>query len=388
MKLALDKLVGRGGFSRVYLARVTSSSSAIGTEVAVKKMHITKHVQNSVLRHEACAYILLAGSGHSSVPEVYAWGRSQYYDYLALELLGDDVLSVREGLTLRNFVILACAMLDALEHVHSRGIVHCDVKPGNFLFSRAPPKYQLKLIDFGLAIPFRDLSTGEHVLTSERSTGHLRGTELYASIPAHMHCTLARRDDMESLAYTLVHLACGRLPWAHPSVYGVNILHRKVAWRADSEAAQLPPVLAQFVSYTRALGFDAEPEYALWRAAFRALVPDLRSDDVFDPADEGLRVIDWAPPPQPQPQIQIQILQNQPPSSDSDSDSIPSSDDGWVPTSVWPAPVSVPLSHLFGNGDEQAVVRDSEQVEWIEEPPEMGKAWLVQSDCPERMMEF
>ncbi|KZV88465.1 kinase-like protein [Exidia glandulosa HHB12029] len=373
MKLALDKLIGRRGFSRVYVARVTSSSST-NSEVAVKKMHITKHVQNSVLRHEACAYILLAG--HSSVPEVYAWGRSQYYDYLALELLGEDVFSVRDGLTLRNFVILACAMLDALEHVHSRGIVHCDVKPGNFLFSRAAPGYQLKLIDFGLAIPFR---TGAS--EPERSTGHLRGTELYASIPAHMHCTLARRDDMESLAYTLVHLACGRLPWAHPSV---NILHRKVAWRA--EAAGVPPVLAQFVASTRALGFDAEPEYAHWRAAFRALVP-LRDDDQFNPADEGLRVIDWAPQIQPQPQPQIQILQN-PPSSDSDSDSIPSSDDGWVPTSVWPAPVSIRLSHLFADGDEQAVVRDSERLERIEEPPEMGKAWLVQCDRPERMMDF
>lgn len=200
---------------------------------------------------------------------------------------------------------------------------------------------------------------------------------------------------MESLAYTLVHLACGRhaLPWAHQA-RDMNILHRKVAWRPESEEAQLPPVLAQFVSSTRALGFDAEPEYAHWRAAFRALVPELDlRDDVFDPADDGLLVVDWAQAAQIQPQIDAkdEELPNcgQPPSdSASDSDSIPDSDDGWVPTSVWPAPLSIRLSDLFGDGEEQAIVRNSEQLEWIEEPPEMVKAWLVQCDCPEKMVEF
>ena len=40
-----------------------------------------------------------------------------------------------------------------------------------------------------------------------------RGTVRYASVHAHLGRTGSRRDDMESLAYTLVFLLRGRLPW-------------------------------------------------------------------------------------------------------------------------------------------------------------------------------
>lgn len=39
------------------------------------------------------------------------------------------------------------------------------------------------------------------------------GTVRYASVHAHLGRTGSRRDDLESLAYTLVFLVCGRLPW-------------------------------------------------------------------------------------------------------------------------------------------------------------------------------
>ena len=79
--------------------------------VVVKKAHVTKHVRYPALQHEACAFVLL--KGHPSTPEVYAWGRSQYYEYLAMEQLGPDVgsaLKMPQGLTLRNLVVLSCQM--------------------------------------------------------------------------------------------------------------------------------------------------------------------------------------------------------------------------------------------------------------------------------------
>ena len=40
-----------------------------------------------------------------------------------------------------------------------------------------------------------------------------RGTIRYASVHAHLGRTASRRDDLESLAYTLLFLLLGRLPW-------------------------------------------------------------------------------------------------------------------------------------------------------------------------------
>jgi len=51
-----------------------------------------------------------------------------------------------------------------------------------------------------------------------------RGTVRYASVHAHLGRTASRRDDLESLAYTLIFLLRGRLPWQ-----GFQVGHIKIS---------------------------------------------------------------------------------------------------------------------------------------------------------------
>ena len=52
-------------------------------------------------------------AGHPNIPRVLAWGRSQYFEYIAMELLGpniEDVVS-KAGLSQRNAVAFVCQMV-------------------------------------------------------------------------------------------------------------------------------------------------------------------------------------------------------------------------------------------------------------------------------------
>jgi serine/threonine protein kinase len=68
------------------------------------------------------------------------------------------------------------------------------------------------LIDFGLSVPFVD-DNNVHQPQEEHNYSTVVGTALFASINAHQGKNLSRRDDIESLVYTLIYLLTGKLPW-------------------------------------------------------------------------------------------------------------------------------------------------------------------------------
>jgi serine/threonine protein kinase len=96
-------------------------------------------------------------------------------------------------------------MVDALKELHDLGYLHQDVKPDNFRVHNNV----VKILDFGLMMEFKP--TGVH---KELGRYGFQGTPYFGSINAMKGYTLSRRDDIESLCYTLIYMQDQQnFPW-------------------------------------------------------------------------------------------------------------------------------------------------------------------------------
>jgi serine/threonine protein kinase len=113
-----------------------------------------------------------------------------------------------------------------LKNIHLKGVIHRDIKPDNFVIGKDANSHLVYIIDFGLGKFYKDLDNGKHI--NHRYGKGLIGTARYASINAFLGIELSRRDDLESLAYTLIYLAHGSLPWMYIPAKSKLEKHQKI----------------------------------------------------------------------------------------------------------------------------------------------------------------
>jgi eukaryotic-like serine/threonine-protein kinase len=107
-------------------------------------------------------------------------------------------------LTMRQMTDVCIQLLHGLDFLHQNGIVHRDVKPGNFLFSRDGTK--VKIVDFGLS-----KSTTSWRTRWMKESG---GTRLYMSPEQLQKRKLDARSDIFSFGITMYELLTGKHPCA------------------------------------------------------------------------------------------------------------------------------------------------------------------------------
>jgi hypothetical protein len=115
------------------------------------------------------------------------------------------------------------------------------------------------LIDFNLAHLFRNPATYLH---TPFTTDHpIVGTLPFISINGHQGNSQSRRDDLESLAYTIIYSALGDLPWTSNSTRIDKLLCKKTSVTAEELCKGLPAPFCKFVTYVRSLDFTEKPDY-------------------------------------------------------------------------------------------------------------------------------
>ncbi|KAA8545268.1 hypothetical protein F0562_020052 [Nyssa sinensis] len=282
-KFKLGRKIGSGSFGELYLGVNVQT----GEEVACKMESVkTKHPQ---LHYESKLYMLLQGG--TGIPHLKWFGVEGEYNAMVIDLLGpslEDLFNYcNRKLTLKTVLMLADQLINRVEYMHSRGFLHRDIKPDNFLMGLGRKANQVYIIDYGLAKKYRDLQTHKHI--PYRENKNLTGTARYASVNTHLGVEQSRRDDLESLGYVLMYFLRGSLPWQ-----GLKAGTKKQKYDKISEKKMLTPIEvlcksypSEFISYfhyCRSLRFDDKPDYSYLKRLFRDLFirEGYQFDYVFD----------------------------------------------------------------------------------------------------------
>ncbi|HWH20997.1 MAG TPA: serine/threonine-protein kinase [Solirubrobacterales bacterium] len=197
-RFLIERRIGSGGFGVVYEAW----DGRLERPVAVKA--IEQHGAGGdqrVLREAQAA----ARLNHPGIVTLYEMGEQDGNALLVSELVegstlarlaGEDVLSDRE------IGEIGADLCEALDHAHSRGVIHRDIKPQNVQVVDGQPR--AKLMDFGIA-----LVADAAGLTA---TGDVIGTLAYMSPEQAEGLEAGPEADVYSLALTLYECWSGENP--------------------------------------------------------------------------------------------------------------------------------------------------------------------------------
>ena len=262
--LQIKNLLGSGSFGEIYKGK----NIPLNFDLAIKcESSQRKHRQ---LKYESTVLNYLQGDRYPppiGIPALYDFLTSENFSFMMMELLGpslEDLFDIcHNKFSLKTILSLGDQMLSRIEFLHSRNLIHRDIKPDNFLMGLYKNKSIVHICDFGLCKKYKD-KNGKHIPFKDRKS--LVGTSRYASIYSHLGYELSRRDDLESLAYSLIYLSRGSLPWM--GIKAINkqekykkVLQIKLNSSVNILCDKLPKEFIDFVKYIKELPFEHRPDY-------------------------------------------------------------------------------------------------------------------------------
>lgn len=214
--------------SALYLAEKEST----GMRVVLKVLQEVPDVTDTVGAFERFLqeYELIAGLEHPNIVRIYDLGVSDTHAHIAMEYLpgGDLRQRIRARIREADAISYVKQIASALGVIHSVGILHRDLKPGNIMFRMDG---SLALIDFGLA---------KHMRMRQEITGsgEIFGTPYYMS-PEQGHADeVDERSDIYSLGVIFYEMLTGEKPYRASNAMGIIYKHTK------APIPLLPPRLA------------------------------------------------------------------------------------------------------------------------------------------------
>jgi serine/threonine-protein kinase len=207
-KYRIVSSLGSGGFGAVYLAEDTW----IDKKVAIKVPHRQNIDFGELLREPR----LLASLSHPNIVTILTAEKQENVFFIVMEYVPGETLEAvieREGgLELVHMMDLTCQICNAVDHAHSQGVLHRDLRPANVLVTEGG---MVKVADFGTS---RFLEVAGYGTT-------VTGSPPYMA-PEQFHGKAVFPSDIYSLGVTMYQMLTGGLPYETPSPADLERLMR------------------------------------------------------------------------------------------------------------------------------------------------------------------
>jgi eukaryotic-like serine/threonine-protein kinase len=229
-----------GPMTDLFVAESERAGALVALKVARDRQD--EHPQQlDVFRRFLQEYEIAQRINSPAVVRLYDLGVSDEHAWLVMEYfaLGDLRRRMKNGLTAREALRMAVAIARALAAIHSAGVLHRDLKPGNIMLREDG---SIALIDFGLS---KDAALALDVT----DTGTIFGTPHYMS-PEQGHAEeLDARSDLYSLGVILFEMLTGTKPYRAENPMAIVYKHRKEPLpQLPAQFAALQPVLERLLA--------------------------------------------------------------------------------------------------------------------------------------------
>src|SRR3984957_6635073 len=152
-RFEIRELIGSGGLGDLYRAW----DHHLNRAVAIKRVRLQVAQNDRKLVEQTWREAMTpACLQHTNIVTILDYGIDAEGAYVVMELIEGETLEdvlVRGPLQFEDFLRFAQQSLEAIVAAHALGLIHRDLKPGNFMIARAatPSLFQVKILDFGLA---------------------------------------------------------------------------------------------------------------------------------------------------------------------------------------------------------------------------------------------
>ena len=194
----------------VYEARDTRLPRSVAIKVLKEELHRDADAVRRFKREARLASLL----NHPNICTILEVGGDEAQSFIAMELLEGASLKARmlgAPFTVDEIVDISSQVSDGLAAAHEEGIIHRDITPANIFLTSGG---LVKLLDFGLAKHFPDLSSDDEQTTDELTKfGATVGTIYYMSPEQLAGAAVDSRCDFFALGAVMYQMATGARPF-------------------------------------------------------------------------------------------------------------------------------------------------------------------------------